>query len=682
MFKRAGKDRTREAIRWRVQQYGPVKQFEEHGISFQDLSPAFEREIAAQTRRILLGPGPAAASETGAAIVRPKMLEASLIKAANSARTTRAKKRAASHDIETRARKRHPKTPAGRERGTKTSPWKIVEEEERVGGTTSEEVHADDRSMVQDALVTRSSARSAGGSPSNAKIPESMPVDAVVGRGAITPSSESPNAADAPRSPGRVAAAKTASDSINPTHTPIIVYLEKKLENARLQLQLGQAVNNTLRKENEELRRRIGKLTTPSNAALRQAASDLELERATLVSEKLTINSRHQDAIRCLEELLEAKAKHIGHLQTLLSTLRGPQLVSRSQGYPIEYDAGSLNADWRQNVARLASDCRPYDMARSLRAEEQVPVKLEAAMRAVTGLSVAQTGNLTLAECFTKTTAMPTDVNIRVACFMSHVLRWCFNTAFHTRGLKSEKLHEMWQSIALLNGLKCVRQLDTMATLDKISNKYFREHQLPEKAKNQMGIFIRECRSFIPWLDSAKLRPKLDEWLQSTMEMKLELLVSSQHHKLAFPPPGAPYDKSTMEGQTEDGNRQGPKDNPADYRVKICVCPALYTCIPEPDLLDIADPSFKAEKYKDALLEDRDFFSEEPGKYHGWEGAVLVSRAIVFVEKYPQQSQVVPEQSQPRQTLRLRLTPSVAEDTQDVAEGGEDGMSSQDDVKL
>lgn len=262
---------------------------------------------------------------------------------------------------------------------------------------------------------------------------------------------ESPNAADAPRSPRRVAATKTASNSINPTHTPIIAYLEKRLEDAVRQSQLEQAGNSTLRKENEELRRHIGKLTTPSNAALRQAASDLELERATLVSEKLAIKSRHQDAIRCLEQLLEAKAKHIGQLQYLLSTLRGPQLVSRSQGYPVEYNAGSLHADWSQNVARLASDCRPYDMARFLRSEEQVPVKLEAAMRAITGLSVTQTGNLTLAECFTKTTAMPTDVNIQIACFMTHALRWCFNTAFHTRGLKSEKLHEMWQSIASLS---------------------------------------------------------------------------------------------------------------------------------------------------------------------------------------------------------------------------------------
>ena len=262
---------------------------------------------------------------------------------------------------------------------------------------------------------------------------------------------ESPNAADASRSPGRVAAITTASKSINPIHTSIVAYLEKKLEDAGRQLQLEQTGNNTVRKENEELRRQIGKLTTPSNAALRQAASDLELERATLVSEKLAIKSRHQDAIRCLEQLLEAKAKHIGQLQCLLNTLIGPQLVSRFQGYPIEYDAGSLHADWCQNVARLASDCRPYDMARFLRSEEQVPVKLEAAMRAITGLSVTQTGNLTLAECFTKTTAMPTDVNIQIACFMNYALRWCFNTAFHTRGLKSEKLHEMWQSIASLS---------------------------------------------------------------------------------------------------------------------------------------------------------------------------------------------------------------------------------------
>jgi len=111
-----------------------------------------------------------------------------MLTVSKSARTTRAKKRAASHDIETRARKMHPKTPAGRERGTKTSPWKIVEEEERVGGTTSEKVQADVRSTAQDALVTRSSARSAGGSPYGAKTPESMPIDAFVDGGAITPS--------------------------------------------------------------------------------------------------------------------------------------------------------------------------------------------------------------------------------------------------------------------------------------------------------------------------------------------------------------------------------------------------------------------------------------------------------------------------------------------------------------
>lgn len=156
------------------------------------------------------------------------------------------------------------------------------------------------------------------------------------------------------------------------------------------------------------------------------------------------------------------------------------------------------------------------------------------------------------------------------------------------------------------------------------------------------------------------------------MEMKLELLVSSSHHKLAFSPPGIPYDKSTMRGQTEDVNETGAKDNSADYRVKICICPALYTCVPEPDLPDIDDLTFKVEKYKDALLENREFFSEKPRKYQGWEGSVLASPAIVFLEKCSGRSQDMPDQSQSRQTLRIRLTTGLAEDSQDVAEGGED----------
>ena len=203
-----------------------------------------------------------------------------------------------------------------------------------------------------------------------------------------------------------------------------------------------------------------------------------------------------------------------------------------------------------------------------------------------------------------------------------------------------------------------MRKQDTRATLFKINNKHFRDNELPAKAKHQMDIFIEEFRELIPWLDTK--RAELTTWLKYVMTIKIELLVSNQHHKMAFPPPGVPFDKETMHGFLENGDSPGLGEDWSKYRVKVCLSPALYKCISEPDWTDISGFDPTTDNYKDALLESRDFFPEEPSKYHGWEGSFLVAQALVSIEKYP-------EEPQPSQVPRLRLIQRLTEKSQDVA---------------
>ncbi|KAG9185676.1 hypothetical protein G6011_07007 [Alternaria panax] len=117
------------------------------------------------------------------------------------------------------------------------------------------------------------------------------------------------------------------------------------------------------------------------------------------------------------------------------------------------------------------------------------------------------------------------------------------------------------------------------------------------------------------------------------MEIEFELLVSNQHHKLVFPPHGAPYDKDTMQGRTEDGCGPGDNEDVSKYRVKLCISPAFYKCIQEPVWSDGYESALTAGNYKNTLLGSRNFFPEKPGKYRGWEGSFLVSPTTVFVDR-------------------------------------------------
>jgi hypothetical protein len=196
-------------------------------------------------------------------------------------------------------------------------------------------------------------------------------------------------------------------------------------------------------------------------------------------------------------------------------------------------------------------------------------------------------------------------------------------------------MYKIWSlTMTLLGGLKRIRDLDMIATIRKVSNEHFRTHEIDGIAKHQMEIFRQELREHIPSLDDEEKYVDLIDWLKGVMIMKMDLLVSNKHHKLAFPPPGASYDAHIMDGITED-NVAPKKGQEVHYRVKLCWSPAVYENIAEPEWTDANALDSHPEKYKEALLESRNFFAEEPGKYQGWEGSFLAAQAQVIIEEIP-----------------------------------------------
>jgi hypothetical protein len=184
-----------------------------------------------------------------------------------------------------------------------------------------------------------------------------------------------------------------------------------------------------------------------------------------------------------------------------------------------------------------------------------------------------------------------------------------------------------------LGGLEVVRKTDMLATVQKVKNKHFRDNEVPEMAKRQMAIFMQEFYGYLP-VDDDMFVEKMERWLAEVMTMKLELLISHLHHKIAFIPPGTPFDRIWMTAESEYGGGVEIKEN-CQYRVCLCLSPALIGDVEETSWSDKTSPELLPQNFRDALLESRNFFPEEAGQWKGWPGSKLVSPATVIVEEVP-----------------------------------------------
>jgi hypothetical protein len=172
-----------------------------------------------------------------------------------------------------------------------------------------------------------------------------------------------------------------------------------------------------------------------------------------------------------------------------------------------------------------------------------------------------------------------------------------------------------------------------LTTVQKVNNQHFRNNEVPHMAKRQLAVFLDEFEEYLPVNDDM-LTEELQRRLIEVMAIKLQLLTFDLHHKIAFIPPGTPFDRNWMTAEFESGGGVSIKED-RQYRVCLCMSPALIGNVNDASRSSEASTELQPTNFRDALLESRNFFPKEAGQWKGWPGSHLLSPATVLVEEVP-----------------------------------------------
>lgn len=152
------------------------------------------------------------------------------------------------------------------------------------------------------------------------------------------------------------------------------------------------------------------------------------------------------------EKRNESPAKLGGKAHARLAQLtRLPTLTPLANMFPMHFESGSLHAEWNHTNQRLRQIMEPEDekaFSDSLFDRQNIPAPLRRELSALLGLPCEHPEPQSLSAYFKSTINLPSDHNIVRACLQSRAYRWCFDTNFHTSGLESQELHQLWTAIS------------------------------------------------------------------------------------------------------------------------------------------------------------------------------------------------------------------------------------------
>ncbi|KAG9184958.1 hypothetical protein G6011_11788 [Alternaria panax] len=322
------------------------------------------------------------------------------------------------------------------------------------------------------------------------------------------------------------------------------------------------------------------------------------------------------------EKVIEDKERANLHCRWELGDLTHSKIVNRDQGYPIKYDTKVLGARW--NIAMKAPAIKltsgPHKApATDLRGERYLALTFATAT--ATSLSSAQ--QVDVDSCSSMLSTPLTNESLALVCFVARILRCIFDAPIHV-----DDVERTWD-------LKMVRTMDTLATIKKVQNGHFKEYKIRALAARQSEHFHDEFAKYLPLNQSLDRDGfKLKTWLHEAMQLKLEILVSDEHHQIKLVRPGTTFNGSWMTEIYEEGDSVLAPD--IQYRVRLFVCPALFSGINDTKWSRGPVAIQDAEDYKHALLKNKDFFAEDSDQPRASLRDELVSPAMVLVEAVPQ----------------------------------------------
>jgi hypothetical protein len=237
----------------------------------------------------------------------------------------------------------------------------------------------------------------------------------------------------------------------------------------------------------------------------------------------------------------------------------------------------------------------------------------------------------TVSPYFERVAQQPSSENVVNALFLAALLDWCFITPFHTSGLESQKLGQLYEAIAHYGGLEQVRHHDGLAIAKRVTDAYFKTHKMPDLAKRQVLTVAQTFAGKFPSHEESLMK-RLTKLLKLMMQIKVDVLYAFNLYKLSYVPAGQAFDYNIMLAVDENMvDMDIERRDASKYRVRLCLEPFLVTTYDH----ELPEDKGTARDYREALLESRNFFPEDGGQYMYREDphALVVGKAMVLVEE-------------------------------------------------
>ncbi|KAF2133698.1 hypothetical protein P153DRAFT_97033 [Dothidotthia symphoricarpi CBS 119687] len=134
-----------------------------------------------------------------------------------------------------------------------------------------------------------------------------------------------------------------------------------------------------------------------------------------------------------------------------LQVTGGNYLKRVTERWPVELELHGLRGDWEQiwnDFCVMSSTALRKTGFRT----DPVPDTLTpfgSLLHRMCGLPMSgETQPLKVSQCFQGVSSVPSDHRIIEGLMIADILEWCFTTSFHTKGMGSQKLDQLWESIA------------------------------------------------------------------------------------------------------------------------------------------------------------------------------------------------------------------------------------------
>ncbi|KAF1950461.1 hypothetical protein CC80DRAFT_554218 [Byssothecium circinans] len=342
-----------------------------------------------------------------------------------------------------------------------------------------------------------------------------------------------------------------------------------------------------------------------------------QLEKAR--REREEEKKEHKEALQVQQRVAEQKTRErnnsIHQYGTLVSVLTFPRNIEFQpvfSGYGVCFRWG---LEWDELKSGFCSE-------NTIRkpAEKGLYTSLLAHVCGYSGLNNVATKDYEKLACFAALKHKPTIWDVKRAMLAYYIIKQDFDTMVMEEKDTSPMLGLWREEIATRAGLLQMRSIDCACTQYYHKGKYYQNHELPER--------VQQCEKLLSQNFPDMLRDDADtnKFLKELINMKNDLMVSAQLHKIVTFPPGTSFDRRRMNAVNEKGEQQGIM-NADRFIVKLCMWPALISHTDKTLGKDNARNS-----YEIALLERRTFLPT-PGQTHGWPGESLMAKAQVLVEE-------------------------------------------------